>query len=507
MSSKIFGIELSGLDGQLVEIEVDTRMSLPGFTIVGLPDSAVLEAKERVISAVKNCNIALPRGKIVVNLAPADMRKAGPRYDLPIALGLVGFTERLDHRYFEDTVFLGELSLDAKIRPVTGILASVESVKQMGFKRVFVPSANAHEAAIIEGIEIIPVGHLKEAILHLNDGLCALPIKPKVIQVPDCVNIDLSMIKGQSHAKRALEVAAAGGHNLLLNGVPGAGKTLMARALRGILPDMTQEEMLEVTRIYSVAGKLPRSASLFADRPFRAVHHTASAVSIVGGGSTPMPGEITLAHRGVLFMDEIAEFPGTVLEVLRQPMEDRAITVSRARATVTYPAQFTLVAAMNPCPCGYYNVPEYKGRCECPQWMVRNYQKKLSGPLLDRIDIHLTIKAVEHETLMQKGGDGETSEKVRQRVNQAFQKQIKRLASFGLTRNAEMDGRLIEQFCPLNKASKDLLRRALESLKLSARSYFKIIKLARTIADLEASDNITEDHIVEALTYMRQNKN
>ncbi|MFH0838063.1 MAG: YifB family Mg chelatase-like AAA ATPase [Patescibacteria group bacterium] len=506
MSSKIYSVELSGLDGLLVEIEVDTRMSIPSFSIVGLPDAAVMEARERVMSAVKNAGFPLPRGRIVVNLAPADLKKVGPRYDLPIALGLIAFSKLIPETGFSDTVFLGELALDGKVRPITGILVSAEFARRRGFRRIVVPKENAREAAIIKGIEIIPVGHLKEAILFLNKQLCALPISPKLIETDPTATVDMSMIKGQAQAKRALEIAAAGGHNVLMRGAPGAGKTLMARALQGILPDMTQDEMLEVTRIYSVAGQLPKQQSLVAVRPFRVIHHTASAVSIVGGGSVPTPGEITLAHRGVLFLDEVAEFPQQVIDVLRQPIEDGYITVSRAKATVTYPAKFSLVAAMNPCPCGYFGVEQQKGRCNCLKWRIKNYHQRLSGPFLDRIDIHLDVQPVKHSALLRSVSQAETSAQVRERVNKAYQKQIRRFNGHKITRNSEMNTAQIEKFCVLDTESKNLLHTAIGQMNFSARAYYRAIKMARTIADLDNQDNIHPRHVSEALRYLYQKK-
>ena len=503
MLAKIYSVALSGLEGHLVEIEVDTRRSMPGFSIVGLPDTAVQEAKERVISAVKNTGIQLPRGRIIVNLAPANLKKAGAQYDLPMALGLCVYSGKITEGHFKDAIFLGELALDGTIRPVPGILATAEFVKKMGFKRLFVPKANAREASIIQGLKIIAVGHLKEAIMHLKAELSPfLPASEIHTQTP-MARFDMAMIKGQAQAKRAMEIAAAGGHNVLLNGAPGAGKTMLARALSGILPDMTREEMLEVTKIYSIAGLLPSGQPLITYRPFRSIHHTASGVSIVGGGTVPVPGEITLAHRGVLFMDEMAEFPPQVLEVLRQPMEDKIVTISRARATLTYPAQFTLVGAMNPCPCGYYNVEKFKGRCDCPLWKVQKYYKRLSGPLLDRIDIHLRIEPVETESLVSQNGSGaESSELIRQRVNAAYQRQQTRFQMTKIRKNVEMDSAMVEKYCPLTPDSRTLLNRAADQLNFSVRSYFKIIKVARTIADLAGIEHIQTPHLAEALQYM-----
>lgn len=504
MSAKIYSVELSGLDGQLVEIEVDTRMSIPSFSIVGLPDAAVMEARERVMSAVKNTGFPLPRGRIVVNLAPADLKKVGPRYDLPIALGLLAFSDLIPDDSLKDTVFLGELALDGQIRPITGILVSVEFAGRMGFKRVMVPKENAREAALIKGVEVLPVGHLKEALMFLNDGLCALPIQAQTIESGPTATVDLNMIKGQAQAKRALEVAAAGGHNMMMNGVPGAGKTLMARALQGILPDMRQEEMLEVTRIYSVAGQLPRHQPLISERPFRVIHHTASAVSIVGGGSNPMPGEITLAHQGVLFLDEVAEFPQAVLDVLRQPIEDGHVTISRAKGRVTYPCKFSLVAAMNPCPCGFFGAD--KGKCKCATYRIRQYMQRLSGPFLDRIDIHLRVEPVEHTALLRSVVGTETSAEVRVRVNRAYQRQIERFQGQKIQRNAEMNVAQIERYCALDAECKRLLHFAIDRLDYSTRAYYKAIKMARTIADLEGEDQIDVRHMTESLQYLFKKK-
>lgn len=497
-----------GLEGSLVQVEVDvSRSGLPSMTIVGLPDAAVNESKERVRSAIRNSGGMIPQpSRVTINLAPADIRKEGPAYDLPIALGILAATEQI-HGDTTNTVFLGELSLDGGLRHATGVISMVALARDAGIKRVYVPAEDAPEASLIEGIEVLPVTTLRQLVMHLNGNpVAAGSIVPYVAQppAPDENNghppeVDMSHIKGQEHVKRALEVAAAGGHNLMMSGPPGAGKTLLARCVPTILPALSSDEMLEVTKIYSVAGMLPSSKPLIRTRPFRAPHHTISHAGLVGGGRLPRPGEITLAHRGVLFLDELPEYSGQALETLRQPLEDRIVTITRAAGTLTFPANFVLISAMNPCPCGYYG--DSVKECTCSSTTVARYQKKISGPLLDRMDIHVEVPRVEYEKLSDRRL-GETSAAIRARVEAARKIQRARFKdSPGVTCNSEMHPSEIREYCDLDTAGQSLIKAAMRQLHLSARAYHRILKLARTVADLAGGDRIEAAHLAEAVQY------
>jgi len=503
MLARVFSCAVVGLEGVIVEVEVDYTNGLPGMTIVGLPDTAVQESRERVQTAVKNAGLHFPRHRIVVNLAPASVRKEGPAYDLPIALGVIILSGHLPNDVVENTLVVGELSLDGVVRHTRGILPMAATARANGYKRMFVPEMDAGEAALIPGLEIIPVKSLADLYHHLAGRRLIEPYQPSSSDElePLFIPTNFSEIKGQEHVKRALEVSAAGGHNVLMVGSPGAGKTLLARAMPGILPEMSIEESLDVTRIYSVADQLPAGTPLIRHRPFRAPHHTISHAGLVGGGNIPKPGEISLAHRGVLFLDEFPEFGARVLEVMRQPMEDKTVTISRAKGSLTFSANFQLIAAMNPCPCGYYG--DSQKPCTCASAMVTKYQKRISGPLLDRIDIHVEVPRVDYDKL---SGDrvGESSEAIRARVQAARDIQNKRFSknnSSDIICNADMRVGEVRQFCKLQDEGQSLMRAAMTQLNLSARAYHRILKLARTIADLTGSEEIQSPHLAEALQY------
>ncbi|MFH1710159.1 MAG: YifB family Mg chelatase-like AAA ATPase [bacterium] len=501
MLVKVNSAAISGLDGFIVEVEVDSIRGLPGQSIVGLPDAAVKESRDRVKFAITNSKFEFPPGYFTINLAPADIRKEGPLYDLPIAIGILASSEQIKIDKLSETVIMGELSLDGGLRPVTGVLPMCMAISGNGIKRVILPKNNADEAALVSDVDVISCESLLEAARYLNGQIT---IKPHTVDIKALFSakvpyeMDFSDVKGQGHAKRALEVAAAGGHNALMVGSPGSGKTMLARRLPTILPPLSIKEALDVTKLYSVTGLLSSKKVLVTERPFRSPHHTTSDIGIIGGGRIPRPGEVSLAHMGILFLDEFPEFERDVLEVLRQPLEDGVVTIARAASSVTYPAEFMLVAAMNPCPCGNYMDPTKT--CTCPSHKVQRYWGKLSGPLIDRIDIHIEVPRLKKEELSSRL-PGEPSEMIRERVSRARDIQIKRFEKTYVRCNARMLPKHVKEFCKLDKEAESLLKSAILQLKMSGRCYDRILKVSRTIADLEASEVIKACHIAEAIQY------
>lgn len=499
MIAKVNSFTIWGIEGYPVDIQVDISKGLPGISIVGLPDQAVKESKDRLKPAIKNSGYEFPQGKIVVNLSPADLRKEGPYFDLPIAIGILTASNIIPQSRVDEFFFVGELSLNGEVRKVNGILPMVLKLKEMGKRKFIVPYENSLEAGIIKDVDTYPVKDLNECIEFLNGKREIKSVKVEIEEVfknRNNYDVDFSEVKGQRYVKRAIEVAVSGGHNILMIGSPGAGKTMIARRIPTILPSLTIEEALEITKIHSVSGIL--KGAIVTERPFRSPHHTISDIALIGGGAVPKPGEVSLAHNGVLFLDELAEFHRDVLEALRQPLEDGKVNISRAKGRLEFPSRFLLVAATNPCPCGWYG--DSQRECHCTLSQILKYRKKLSGPLLDRIDIHIEVTSLPGNVLFEEKVE-EPSEKIRERVERAREIQKERFKNEGIYFNAHMNSSQIKKYCILSDEAKNLLKNAIESLKISARAYDKIRKVARTIADLDNSEKILPHHISEAIQY------